>query len=246
MTDEQKFILWLEGRLTAHGFTPGAIDGVFDDTAKAALTAFQRARGISPSGKADVETVAALRLSSSRVSPADRDDIPDRDRPGAADARGGPWPLQRDCTKIFGDPQTQVPDRLVMVRMPWDCRAAWNPALRITRLRLHEKVADSAERCLDRASRTFDSDARHRLGLDLSGGSYAKRRMRGGSSWSMHAYGIAIDWDPQRNALRTHAPEARLSHDDARRWWEIWEDEGWVSLGRARDFDWMHVQAARI
>ena len=25
-----------------------------------------------------------------------------------------------------------------------------------------------------------------------------------------------------------------------------WEEEGWISLGRARDFDWMHVQAARL
>lgn len=246
MTDEQKFIFWLEGRLTAHCFTPGAIDGVFDDTARAALTAFQRARGINPSGKADKETVAALRFSASRVSPAVLDDIPNRNITQTTDGRGGPWPMQRDCTAIFGDPQREVPDRLVMVAVPWDCRAAWNTSLRITRLRLHEKVADSAQRCLDRIHRTFGQGDRHRLGLDLCGGSYAKRRMRGGSSWSMHAYGVAIDWDPERNALATHAPDARLSHDDARPFWDIWQEEGWVSLGRARDYDWMHVQAARI
>ena len=30
------------------------------------------------------------------------------------------------------------------------------------------------------------------------------------------------------------------------RWWALWEEEGFVSLGRAGDFDWMHVQAARL
>ena len=28
--------------------------------------------------------------------------------------------------------------------------------------------------------------------------------------------------------------------------WEIVESEGWTSLGRARDFDWMHFQAPRL
>jgi hypothetical protein len=27
---------------------------------------------------------------------------------------------------------------------------------------------------------------------------------------------------------------------------DLWEAEGFVSLGRARNFDWMHVQAARL
>ena len=29
-------------------------------------------------------------------------------------------------------------------------------------------------------------------------------------------------------------------------WWKLWEEEGWVSLERQRNFDWMHVQAARL
>ena len=29
-------------------------------------------------------------------------------------------------------------------------------------------------------------------------------------------------------------------------WWRCWESEGWVSLGRLRNFDWMHIQAAKL
>ncbi len=28
-------------------------------------------------------------------------------------------------------------------------------------------------------------------------------------------------------------------------WWELWEKEGWINLGRTRNYDWMHVQATR-
>ncbi len=70
--------------------------------------------------------------------------------------------------------------------------------------------------------------------------------MRGGQSYSMHSWGIAIDFDPERNQLKWGRPRARLSHSDAAPFWDAWEAEGWVSLGRARNFDWMHVQAARL
>jgi hypothetical protein len=70
--------------------------------------------------------------------------------------------------------------------------------------------------------------------------------MRGGDRWSMHSWGIAIDFDPTRNSLHADHTQARLAQPDCNEFWRIWEDEGWVSLGRARDFDWMHVQAARL
>lgn len=28
--------------------------------------------------------------------------------------------------------------------------------------------------------------------------------------------------------------------------WKCWEEEGWVSLGRQRNYDRMHVQAAKL
>jgi hypothetical protein len=70
--------------------------------------------------------------------------------------------------------------------------------------------------------------------------------MRGGNSYSMHSWGIAIDFDPERNRLNWNSGEARLAKPDCIPFWQAWEAEGWVSLGRTRDFDWMHVQAARL
>lgn len=84
------------------------------------------------------------------------------------------------------------------------------------------------------------------LGLDLFGGCYNNRKMRGGSNLSMHALAIAIDHDPERNQLRWGRDRAAFAKPVYDAWWRFWADEGWVSLGRERDMDWMHIQAARL
>lgn len=67
----------------------------------------------------------------------------------------------------------------------------------------------------------------------------------------MHAFACAIDWNPDENMLRWKANDPpphhpTMSDPDYSKWWELWEAEGWVSLGRSADMDWMHVQAARL
>ena len=40
--------------------------------------------------------------------------------------------------------------------------------------------------------------------------------------------------------------KATFAKPEYERWWQCWEEEGWLSLGRTRNFDWMHVQAAKL
>ena len=70
--------------------------------------------------------------------------------------------------------------------------------------------------------------------------------MRGGTRWSTHAWGIAIDYDPDRNQLKWGRDRAAFARPEYDAWWRLWEEEGWVSLGRTRNYDWMHVQAAKL
>ena len=86
----------------------------------------------------------------------------------------------------------------------------------------------------------------HRLRLDVWGGCLNVRKMRGGTRNSMHSWGIALDYDPQNNQLKWGSDRATFAQPDYNKWWEFWEEEGWVSLGRTRNYDWMHVQAAKL
>lgn len=111
---------------------------------------------------------------------------------------------------------------------------------------IHEKCADSAERALREIAKNYTLPTLQRLGLDRFAGSYNHRKMRGGDSWSMHAYGCAIDFYAAPNGLRTPCPTALFCGEEYKTFFDIWEAEGWTSLGRAINRDWMHIQAARL
>ena len=84
------------------------------------------------------------------------------------------------------------------------------------------------------------------MGLDLWGGCHNIRPIRGGTRRSAHSWGIAIDFDSDRNQLHWGRDKATFAKPEYDYWWKYWEEEGWVSLGRIRNFDWMHLQAARL
>lgn len=134
----------------------------------------------------------------------------------------------------------------VMVRCPWQLRLDWDLSVTTRNISIHEKLADSLSGILDKVHAYYGDDGVVKYGLDRYGGSYNCRKKRGSlSSWSAHAWGIAIDWFPSRNKLKWRSDRASLAHPDLDYWWETWEKEGWLSLGRSEDRDWMHVQAAR-
>jgi peptidoglycan hydrolase-like protein with peptidoglycan-binding domain len=60
----------LQRRLAAAGFDPGPADGRFGPKTGAALTAFQRARHLDPTGHTDLETATALLNAPARALPA--------------------------------------------------------------------------------------------------------------------------------------------------------------------------------
>jgi peptidoglycan hydrolase-like protein with peptidoglycan-binding domain len=236
----QDFDRWLQSRLTSHGFSPGPIDGVIGKTTVGALRAFQRARRLPVTGQADAATVAALRATSSQnvTVPVDRD----FNAPPSNLSPLGPWPRQADVEAFYGPVGTSQ----VKITVPWPMRLAWDKRRTISGITVHEKVAESAERALAEIWQAYGANGIAHIGADLFGGSLNVRRMRGGTRYSMHSWGVAIDFDPERNGLRVNRPNARLSAADCEPFWRAWERQGWVSLGRARDFDWMHVQAARL
>lgn len=236
------FEQWLQSRLTAHRIPVGLIDGNIGPVTIRAIKAFQTSHGLEPTGKADAKTIALLRTPASQVLTSQISTLPDRDHEPVRIATNNGWPRQAECFEFYGP----VGSKQTEIEIPFDMYLAWSKSTRIRKMTLHQKVAKSAEKVLQRVALVYSTVERAKIGLDLFGGSLNVRRMRGGSSYSMHSWGIAIDFDPARNQLHWGREKARLAQDDANSFWEAWEAEGWLSLGRSRNFDWMHVQAARL
>lgn len=152
------------------------------------------------------------------------------------------WPRQADVEKFYGKPGTNQ----VRLESPYPLYLDWDLSTKVDHFSCHELIHDAARRVMERVLSEYGKDKIHELGLDQFGGCLNVRRMRNGSAWSMHAFGIAIDWDADRNQLRWGRDHAQMAKPEYAKFLDLWEEEGFVSLGRARNFDYMHVQAARL
>jgi len=156
------------------------------------------------------------------------------------------WPLanMNDLNAYFGKIGDNT--QLTFVDTPYPMKLAWDKRKVINRFSCNKKVADSIKRVLTKVLAHYGLPKIQELGLDLWGGCHNIRLMRGGTQASMHSWAIAIDFDPLRNQLKWGSDKAVFAKPEYVYWWQCWEEEGWISLGRSRNYDWMHVQAARL
>ena len=108
---------------------------------------------------------------------------------------------------------------------------------------VHKNVAASLRLALQGILDKYGEEKINKLGINIYSGVYNKRSKRGGTTWSLHSWGIAIDLYASKNALDTKAPDALFSGEDYQDMIDIFEQYGWYSLGRAKNYDWMHFQA---
>ncbi len=148
----------------------------------------------------------------------------------------------KDFIKKYGTPN-QAGTYLVSVKLPFPLRIAW--ALQgkpVKTMLVHKSVADEVVKIFTDILNHYGYDEIVRLGIDLFGGCFNYRQMRGGSDWSVHSWGLAIDLDPARNTLHETKKTARFARAEYKPMIDIFYKYGWVSLGREKDYDWMHFQ----
>lgn len=210
------------------GIEVGAIDGLVGEQTRYARSVWEARQSGSP---AKIDAVEKW-----------RDDLQ------APPAGSGPtktvWPKQTEAamTAFFGARGTNQ----VSLALPYKMRIAWDPARTVSSFQCNRKVEVPLKRIFKRTLDHYGLDEIKRLRLDMFGGCLNVRRMRGGSSWSIHSWGCAVDLDPERNQLHWKRASATLDDPPYRAFWGFVYDEGAISLGIERDFDWMHFQFARL
>lgn len=155
-------------------------------------------------------------------------------------------PLQSEVGRVYGEPGPEIEGRLVIVEFPFRFRIDWNLSQTTNRIRAHRDCAYQLRRALVEVRDHYGPDRWTALGLDRYAGAYNHRRMRGGSKWSMHAYGCAIDFYAAPNGLRTRCPQALFCGPDYKDFLDIMEAHEWLPAIRLWGADAMHFQRARI
>jgi len=144
--------------------------------------------------------------------------------------------------KRYGQPNETGAGYLTVIKLPYPMRLAWDLDVKVTRMSCHKDVADKFLAVFNDLLCHYGYDEIVRLGIDLFGGCFNYRRMRGGSSWSLHSWGIAIDLDPARNKLKESKRTARFARPEYKPMIDIFYKHGFISLGVERNFDFMHFE----
>jgi hypothetical protein len=141
----------------------------------------------------------------------------------------------------YGQPNQQG-SYLTTINLPYPMRLAWDKNTVVTKMRCHKLAADAFAGVFADLLKHYGLAELQRLGIDLFGGCFNFRAMRGGSDWSRHSWGIAIDLDPERNLLRESKKTARFARPEYKPMIDIFYKHGFVSLGIEKDYDWMHFE----
>lgn len=146
--------------------------------------------------------------------------------------------------KADGTPTSAwVKAHLTIIRLPYPMVPSWQPEDTVTRIQCHRLVAESLRTILQQILDHYGSvDSVRSARMQLYGGAYNYRRISGSANLSLHAYGAAIDLDPEHNPLgRAWAPDAGMMPQEVV---QIFADQGWKWGGNFHSRpDCMHFQA---
>ncbi len=117
------------------------------------------------------------------------------------------WPHDDTAALIafYGDPRRDdfCEQNLAYCTPPWKMVLSWETSHFILKFQIHKKCKDSLDRILAAIWETYgeSQDRIEQSGLHLWGGTYNYRPIRGTSRLSCHAFGAAIDLDPDHNPM---------------------------------------------
>jgi hypothetical protein len=142
----------------------------------------------------------------------------------------------------FGEPNETGEGYLEKIILPYPMRIAWDTDLVVKTMRCHMLVKSNFIGVFNDILAAYGPEMIKSLGIDLLGGCFNYRKKRNGAAMSMHSWGIAIDLDPSRNLLKESHRTARFARPEYKKMIDAFYDNGFISLGREFDYDWMHFE----
>jgi hypothetical protein len=121
-------------------------------------------------------------------------------------------------------------------------RLSWDTKVKVNKMQCHKLIHNQLSSVFADILAHYGYEKIVELGIDLFGGCFNFRPMRGGTQPSKHSWGIAIDLDPERNKLKETSKTARFARSEYKPMIDIFYKHGFISLGREKNYDWMHFE----
>ena len=148
-----------------------------------------------------------------------------------------------ECIKRYGNPNEGGVGYLESISLPYPMVYDGKP---VNKMRCHRLVKQNFLDVFNEILEVYTYPEIVRLGIDKFGGCFNYRKMRGGTEFSRHSWGIAIDLHPSANALKTPYAKALFSKPEYAKLHEIFEKHGFENLGKVKGYDAMHWQIKSI
>lgn len=161
------------------------------------------------------------------------------------------WPTESEAVSYYGNPEgengqaspTWEQQNLIYVKTPWRLVTSWSFQEMSSGIRIHSKCASSLSAIFDEIWEAAGKSQKQidEWGMNLCGGGFTFRIKRGSNELSMHAFGCAVDFDPQRNERGNHNPHFGNIPEVL----DAFARQKWVWGGTFSIPDGMHWQAAK-
>jgi len=142
----------------------------------------------------------------------------------------------------YGKPNESGTPYLVKIDLPYPMVLSWDKSVSVKSIKCHKLVAEQFKAIFAEILQVYGYDKVKELNIDVYGGCFNFRKMRGGSDWSRHSWGVAIDLSPEKNALKTRFAYSQFAKPEYAQLHAIFEKNGFENLGKVKGYDAMHWQ----
>ena len=149
-----------------------------------------------------------------------------------------------EIIKKYGKPTQNGSPYLTTIKLPYPMKLAWDKKVSVNKMSCHKLVAQNFTNVFNELLAHYGLAELQRLEIDIFGGCFNFRAMRGGSEFSRHAWAIAIDLNPEKNTLKMTFAQSQFSKPEYSKLHEIFEKNGFINLGKTRNMDAMHWEIA--
>lgn len=148
--------------------------------------------------------------------------------------------IQQNVKAVYGEPG--VFSNLEKVTVPEGFNLTYGGAKQ-DYIYIHKSVKDNLRNAMQETLDLYGKERLKDLRINIYNGAYNNRNKRGGVTKSLHAWGIALDFDASNNKLRWGKDKASFAKPEYSKFLEIFKKYGFYNLGTEKNYDYMHFQA---